>query len=81
MPELRSRAAALAKMASLSNIPVITTASVPQGSNGPLIPEIHDNAPHANYVARIGEINAGCNLEFVAAVKRLARNSSSLQAP
>ena len=38
MPELRARAAALAKMASLAGIPVITTASVPQGPNGPLIP-------------------------------------------
>ena len=42
MPELRARAAALAKMASLAGIPVITTASVPQGPNGPLIPEIHE---------------------------------------
>ena len=31
MPELRARAAALAKIATLANIPVITTASVPQG--------------------------------------------------
>lgn len=69
MPELRLRAAALAKMATLANIPVITTASVPQGPNGPLIPEIHDNAPHAKYVARKGEINAWDNPDFVAAVK------------
>ena len=41
MPELRARAAALAKIATLAKIPVITTASVPQGPNGPLIPEIH----------------------------------------
>ena len=47
MPELRARAAALAKMATLSKMPVITTASVPQGPNGPLIQEIHANAPHA----------------------------------
>ncbi|WP_315079401.1 isochorismatase family protein [Acinetobacter guillouiae] len=69
MTELRQRAAALAKIASLSNIPVITTASVPQGPNGPLIPEIHANAPHAKYVARKGEINAWHNQEFVEAVK------------
>jgi nicotinamidase-related amidase len=31
MPELRARAAALAKIATLAKIPVITTASVPQG--------------------------------------------------
>ena len=65
MPELRARAAALAKIASLPRIPVITTASVPQGPNGPLIPEIHANAPHAQYVARKGEINAWDNPEFV----------------
>ncbi|MDS1924698.1 hydrolase [Vibrio parahaemolyticus] len=69
MPELRLRAAALAKMATLANMPVITTASVPQGPNGPLIPEIHENAPHAKYVARKGEINAWDNPDFVAAVK------------
>jgi nicotinamidase-related amidase len=75
MPELRSRAAALAKMASLCKIPVITTASVPQGPNGPLIPEIHQNAPHAKYVARRGEINAWDNPDFVAAVKETGRKT------
>ena len=69
MPELRARAAALARMATLAKLPVITTASVPQGPNGPLIPEIHQNAPHAQYVARKGEINAWDNAEFVAALK------------
>ena len=69
MPELRARAAALARMAMLAKLPVITTASVPQGPNGPLIPEIHQNAPHAQYVARKGEINVWDNAEFVAAVK------------
>lgn len=75
MPELRARAAALAKIATLSDIPVITTASVPQGPNGPLIPEIHANAPHAKYVARRGEINAWDNPEFVAAVKATGRKT------
>lgn len=75
MPELRSRAAALAKMATLAKLPVITTASVPQGPNGPLIPEIHENAPHAQYVARKGEINAWDNPDFVAAVKATGRNT------
>ena len=66
---LRRLASTLARIATLSNIPVITTASVPQGPNGPLIPEIHENAPHARYIARKGEINAWDNPEFVAAVK------------
>lgn len=75
MTELRSRAAALATMATLSKLPVITTASVPQGPNGPLIREIHENAPHAKYVARKGEINAWDNPEFVAAVKATGRKT------
>lgn len=75
MPELRARAAALARMASLAKLPVITTASVPQGPNGPLIPEIHENAPHAKYVARRGEINAWDNPDFVAAVKATGRKT------
>ena len=75
MPVLRRHAAALAKMASLAKIPVITTASVPQGPNGPLIPEIHANAPHARYVARKGEINAWDNPEFVEAVKATGRKT------
>lgn len=75
MPELRTRAAALAKMATLSKIPVITTASVPQGPNGPVIPEIQQNAPHAKYVARKGEINAWDSPDFVAAVKATGKKT------
>lgn len=75
MPVLRNHAAALAKMATLSKMPVITTASVPQGPNGPLIPEIHANAPHATYIARKGEINAWDNADFVAAVKATGRKT------
>ncbi|MEL4070112.1 hydrolase [Ochrobactrum sp. GPK 3] len=75
MPVLRNHAAALARMATLTKMPVITTASVPQGPNGPLIPEIHENAPHAQYVARRGEINAWNNPEFVKAVKATGRKT------
>ena len=75
MPKLRAHAAALAKMATLAGMPVITTASVPQGPNGPLIPEIHENAPHARYVARKGEINAWDNPDFVEAVKATGRGT------
>ena len=75
MPALRNHAAALAKMATLCKMPVVTTASVPQGPNGPLIPEIHQNAPHAKYVARKGEINAWDNADFVVAVKATGRKT------
>lgn len=69
VPELRANAITLAKVATLCKIPVITTASVPQGPNGPLIPEIHQFAPHAQYIARKGQINAWDNPDFVDAVK------------
>ncbi|MCS2150788.1 isochorismatase family protein [Scandinavium manionii] len=75
MTTLRTHATVLAKMATLAKIPVITTASVPQGPNGPLIPEIHKYAPHAQYVPRKGEINAWDNPEFVAAVKATGRST------
>jgi len=69
MTVLRANATTLAKVAALAKIPVITSASVPQGPNGPLIPEIHKYAPHAKYVARRGQINAWENPDFVAAVR------------
>ncbi|MDH1010145.1 hydrolase [Pseudomonas nicosulfuronedens] len=75
MTELRNNAITLARIATLAKIPVITTASVPQGPNGPLIPEIHEAAPHAQYVARKGEINAWDNPEFVAAVAATGRKT------
>ena len=56
-------------------MPVITTASVPQGPNGPLIPEIHESAPHAKYVARKGEINAWDNPGSWQPSRQRARNS------
>ncbi|MFV0490933.1 MAG: hydrolase [Pseudorhodobacter sp.] len=75
MTTLRRHAGALASIATLAKIPVITTASVPQGPNGPLIPEIHANAPHAKYVARRGEINAWDNPDFVKAVEETGRKT------
>jgi nicotinamidase-related amidase len=56
--ELRTNVAALAKAATLARIPAVATASVPEGPNGPLLTEITDNAPHAVYVQRQGQINA-----------------------
>ncbi|MFM0658065.1 hydrolase [Paraburkholderia sediminicola] len=75
VPELRANVTTLAKVATLAKIPVITTASVPQGPNGPLIPEIHQYAPHAKYVARKGQINAWDNPDFVAAIEATGRKT------
>ncbi|MDP8918075.1 MAG: isochorismatase family protein [Pseudomonadota bacterium] len=73
--ELRSNVVMLAKLASLMKIPVIMTASEPNGTNGPLMPEIHQNAPHAVYVARKGEVNAWDNEDFVGTVQSTGKKT------
>ena len=73
--ELRNNTIMLAKLATLLKIPVITTASEPNGPNGPLMPEIHQFAPHAVYVPRKGEVNAWDNEDFVRTVRATGRNS------
>jgi nicotinamidase-related amidase len=67
--ELRANTTALAKVATLHQIPVIYTASEPTGPNGPIMPEIQEAAPHAVYVPRKGEVNAWDNAAFVQAVR------------
>jgi nicotinamidase-related amidase len=73
--DLRRNVAMIAKLATLLDIPVITTASEPAGSNGPLMPEIHEYAPHAVYVPRKGEVNAWDNDDFVGVVKTTGRKT------
>lgn len=73
--DLRRNAIALAKAATLMKMPVITSASVPDGPNGPLIPEIHKAAPHARYVGRHGEINVWDSPNFVKAVEETGRKT------
>ena len=81
--ELRSNVAVLAKVATRLGIPIITTASVPGGPNGPLIAEVGEHAPRAVFVPRKGEINAWDNADFVRTVaatgkfRRACRASSS----
>jgi hypothetical protein len=47
LSELRTNTVVLAKVAKLANIPVITTASVPDCPNGPLMHELQAVAPDA----------------------------------
>jgi nicotinamidase-related amidase len=75
LQELRTNTSVLAKLATVAKIPVITTASEPNGPNGPLMPEIHQLAAHATYVARKGEISAWDNPDFVKAVKATGRKT------
>src|SRR5215831_6935643 len=67
--ELRANVMALARIATLLKLPVILTASVPDGPNGPLMPESAKLAPHAVYVPRHGEVNAWDSDLFVKAVR------------
>jgi nicotinamidase-related amidase len=73
--ELRANVSALAQIATLLDLPIITTASVPEGPNGPLMPEINELAPHAIYVPRNGEVNAWDNDLFVQTVRETGRKT------
>ena len=75
LAELRANTTMLAKLASLLEIPMVTSASEPNGPNGPLMPEIHQAAPHAIYVPRAGEINAWDNVQFQKIVRASGRNT------
>jgi nicotinamidase-related amidase len=73
--ELRANVIALARIATLLKIPVITTASVPDGPNGPLMPEIAEFAPHAVFVLRQSEVNAWDNEVYVKTVRATGRKT------
>src|SRR6476659_4463597 len=73
--ELRSNTIMLAKLATLLKIPVITTASEPNGPTGPLMPEIQQFAPQAVFVPSKGEVNAWDNEDFVKAVRATGKKT------
>jgi nicotinamidase-related amidase len=73
--ELRANVMALARIATLLKLPIITTASVPDGPNGPVMPEIAKLAPHAVYVPRHGEVNAWDNDAFVKTVRETGKKT------
>jgi nicotinamidase-related amidase len=73
--ELRANASVLAKIAALLEVPVITSASEPTGPNGPLMPELHELAPHAIFVPRKGEINAWDNELFLKTLEDTGRKT------
>ncbi len=67
--DLRVRAVVLAKIAELGKAPILTTASEPNGTNGPLMPELAAAAPSAKYIARKGEVSAWDNTDFRGAIE------------
>ena len=75
MLTLRNNVIALAKVSQLAKIPTFTTASVPDGPNGPLIPEIHQHNPDAVYIPRTGQVNAWDNPKWVEAIEKTNRKT------
>lgn len=75
MLTLRNNVIALAKVSRLARIPTFTTASVPDGPNGPLIPEIHQCNPDAVYIPRTGQVNAWDNPKWVEAIEKTRRKT------
>jgi nicotinamidase-related amidase len=73
--QLRANVVALAKLATMHGIPIITTASVPDGPNGPLMPELAEAAPQAVYVPRKGEVNAWDNAAFARTVRETGKTT------
>jgi nicotinamidase-related amidase len=67
--EVRNNTLVLAKVAELAKVPILTTASEPNGPNGPLMPELAQAAPSATYIPRKGEVSAWDNEDFKQAVK------------
>ena len=72
---LRTNTAMLAKLGTQVKVPIITTASVPEGPNGPIMPEIQQFAPQATYVPRKGEVNAWDNALFVKTVRETGKKT------
>lgn len=75
LTDLRANVTALAKTAYLAKIPTFTTASVPDGPNGPLIPEVHAGNPDAVYIPRTGQINAWDNPLWTDAIRKTGRKT------
>lgn len=73
--ELRANTVVLAKVAELGKAPIFTTASEPNGPNGPLMAELAAAAPSATYVGRKGEISAWDNADFKKAVQATGRKT------
>src|SRR5690606_4144995 len=73
--ELRANTVALAKIAEQAGMPIIYTASEPDGPNGPIMEELPKGAPSAVYVGRKGEVSSWDNADFVEAVEATGKKT------
>ena len=72
---LRANTVALAKIAEQAKMPIIYTASEPDGPNGPIMEELPKAAPSAAYVGRKGEVSSWDNADFVKAVEATGKKT------
>ena len=72
---VRRNAVALARAASVFNLPVIVTTSAEGGPNGSLLPQIKNELSGVEIIKRSGVIDAFDSAEFAAAVKATGRNN------
>lgn len=71
--ELQNNLNGLLNMAKVLDLPTVVTASMPQGPNGPLMPEIQQILPDAPVIERPGEINAWKNADFKGFIEKTGR--------
>ena len=70
---LKNNILAFCEMSAVLNLPSVVTASMPDGPNGPIMPEILEKLPEATVVIRAGEINAWDSPEFRGAIEATGR--------
>ncbi len=70
--ELKNNIQALCTMAKVLDLPSVVTASVPEGPNGPVMPEVIDILK-VDVIVRKGEINAWDAPEFHTAIEKTGR--------
>ena len=75
LTDLRANTVALAKIAEQAKMPIIYTASEPNGANGPIMEELLAAAPSAKYVGRKGEVSSWDNADFVKAVEATGKKT------
>lgn len=71
--EFRNNVLALADIGRFFKLPTVLTTSFETGPNGPLMPELKEILPEADYIPRPGQINAWDNADFVKAIKKTGR--------
>ncbi|MGY3572207.1 isochorismatase family protein [Vibrio paucivorans] len=69
---LKNNIVALSKMAKAINLPSVITASLPEGPNGPIMPEIPEILG-TEVIEREGQINAWDSLAFKQAIEKTGR--------